>query len=156
MASVSMDEVSIRCMGCSQIKTLEKAAFEGWKICSHCNFTICEFCCKNLEKQQYCLSYLCSSQNRKINLVPLPVAKIIIFAQGNYQSEYKQGLLYKLFYKDQEKLKTPAFFIAAEKEKQIIEADNKPSKVQEEIWKNFQLVITKRKGGKFITWERVM
>lgn len=41
-------------------------------------------------------------------------------------------------------------------EKEEPQLDNDMSTIQEEIWKNFQLVITKRKGGKFITWERVL
>jgi len=50
---------------------------------------------------------------------------------------------------------TPAFFIVQEKKTDVPE-NEKPTKIQEEIWKNFQLVVTKRKGGKFISWERVL
>ncbi|NUM34629.1 MAG: hypothetical protein HUU50_08800 [Candidatus Brocadiae bacterium] len=155
MITLKTDEVSIRCMGCSKLSTLEEAIREEWKMCKFCNFTICSFCLMNLGQEKQCLSYVCLSKKRAIDPVGLPVEKIIIFAQENYQSDYRQGLLYQLFYKDQEKLYAPPFFVVQEK-KDTIEEEEKPTKLQEEVWKNFQVVITKRKGGKFVTWERVV
>lgn len=87
--------------------------------------------------------------------IPIPIERILVFAQENSQNEYKQGLLYKLFYEERERMHTPAFFIVQEKKTDVPE-NEKPTKIQEEIWKNFQLVVTKRKGGKFISWERVL
>ena len=152
---LTMDEVSIRCMGCFEKLNLEQAVRNGWKMCKHCNFTICSLCLNDLEEPKKCLSHVCSSKKRLLLVEPLPVEKIIIFAQNNYQSDYHQGILYKLFYKDKEKLYAPPFFSVQEKESELEEIEQ-PSQVQQEIWKNFQLVITKRKRGKFITWERVI
>ncbi len=155
MITLKTDEVSIRCMGCSQLSTLEDAIRQEWRMCKFCNFTICNFCLEHLGSERQCLSYICLSKKRALDPVPLPVEKIIIFAQENYQSDYRQGLLYQLFYKEREKLYAPPFFVVQEKKDQVQE-EEKPTKLQEEVWKNYQVVITKRKGGKFVTWERVV
>ena len=151
-----MDEVSIRCMGCFQPVTLEEAVRAGWQMCQACNFPICPFCYADLGAGKICISNVCSGKQRTLQPVPLPIEKIIIFAQENYQADYQKGLLYKLFYQENERQYAPPFFAVKEKVQQQTLVEEKPSKVQQEVWKNFQLVITKRRGGKFITWERVI
>lgn len=153
--SLKMDEVSIRCMGCFQQKTLEQAVREGWQMCKTCQFAICMHCYQEIGEVKKCLSYICQQKNNDIMPIPIPIERILVFAQENSQNEYKQGLLYKLFYEERERMHTPAFFIVQEKKTDVPE-NEKPTKIQEEIWKNFQLVVTKRKGGKFINWERVL
>lgn len=90
-------DVSIRCMGCSELMTLEEAVRAGWKMCKSCNFSICELCYHDLGFEKKCLSFDCMSKHRTIELIPLPVDKIIIFAQKNYQSDYKKGY-YTIFF----------------------------------------------------------
>lgn len=152
--ATSMDEISIRCMGCNESLTLEKAVKKDWKMCENCNFSICSFCFELLDNMK-CLSYICSPNKLEISPIPLPIEKIIVYAQQHSQEDYKKGLLYKLFYQEQEKLHAPPFLTLKEK-KQEVNEEYKPSKIQEETWKNFQLVVTKRRGGKFISWERVI
>lgn len=151
-----MDEVSIRCMGCFQQRTLEQAIREGWLMCKTCQFTICNICYQEIGEHGKCLSYLCQQKNNDLIAVPIPVEKILVFAQDNMQQEYKQGLLYKLFYEERERIHAPAFFVVKEKDTDDVPEALKPSKIQEEVWKNCQLVVTKRRGGKFISWERIL
>lgn len=151
-----MDEVSIRCMGCSQIHVLADAVKMSWSMCGHCSFAICSFCRDHLDEQQHCLSHVCSQRKRIFDPVPLPVEKILIFARENEFEEYRQGLLFKLFYQGEENQGTAPFFSIQHRGQEIEEDLEKPTKIQEEIWGNSQIVITKRKGGKFITWERVL
>jgi hypothetical protein len=153
--TLQIDEVSIRCVGCSQQQTLAEAVRSGWKMCKHCNFSICSFCQENLGPNRKCISYVCSPKGRAFEPVTLPVDKILIFAQEYAYKEYRQGLLYKLFYEEQERCQAAPFFVIQEKNEEAVSEDLRPTHVQEEVWKNFQLVITKRRGGKFITWEKV-
>lgn len=153
--TLQIDEVSIRCVGCSQQQSLTEAVRSGWKMCKHCNFSICSFCLENLGADRKCISYICSPKRRQFEEVPLPVEKILIFAQEAAYKEYRQGLLYKLFYEEQERHHAAPLFVVQEKHQDEVAEDLRPTQVQEEAWKNFQLVITKRRGGKFITWEKV-
>jgi hypothetical protein len=144
-------------MGCSHLRTLEDAMRSGWKMCKYCHLAICSFCYQHLGPNPLCLSYKCSDKKRPLEAIPLPIDKIIIFAQEAYQADYREGLLYNLFYRESEKRYAPPFFVVREKKDTVAPAEEqRPTKIQEEVWKNFQLVITKRRGGKFITWERVV
>ncbi len=153
---IQVDEVSIRCMGCSTILALEEAARAEWKLCRRCQCAICNFCFDNLDEHKHCLSYFCTQKHQIIDPIPLPIEKILIFAQENYQEEYKKGLIYKLFFEEQEHLHKPSFFVLNEKKIELIDESQRPTKIQEEMWKNSQLVVTKRRGGKFITWEKMI
>lgn len=152
--NLSVEEVSLRCMGCSQLLSLEEAVKQNWQMCRHCGTGICSRCLGDLDVRRHCLSFACSSQRRIIDLMPIPVQKILAFAQEHYQENYRQGILYKLFYEQEETRHTPAFFVIKTKVEPDIEAV--PHTIREEMWKNFQLVITKRRGGQFITWEKVV
>lgn len=149
--SLQINDVSIRCMGCSQRSELDIALRNNWLMCEHCNFNICEECYGYLDEKK-CLSYICSARNREIKPVPIPIEKILIFARENNSTDSRQGLLFKLFYEQQEKSNSLAFFSTVEKKENI---ENRPAKIQEETWKDNELVITKRRGGKFITWEKI-
>lgn len=151
---ISVEEVSLRCMGCSELLSLEDAVKQNWLMCRHCGTGICARCLRDLDAQKHCLSFACSSHRRIIDLMPIPVQKILAFAEEHYQETYKQGILYKLFYEEAEQRHTPAFFVVKTKTNSQPDQDQ-PSTIREEIWKNFQLVITKRRGGQFITWEKV-
>ena len=152
---LKMDEVSIRCMGCSQPRTLEEAARSGWKMCKFCNFAICSFCYENLGESRKCFSFPCATKGRNLDAIPLPIETILIFAEEHAYRDYRKGLLYKLFYEEEEQKRAGPVFTIKELTAGQIAEEEKPTKVQEEVWKNYQLVITKRKGGKFITWEKV-
>lgn len=153
---LNLDEVSMRCMGCNTSQTLETAVRQGWKMCRLCNFAICGFCYENLDPAQHCLSFECTPRHRKLDPIPLPIEKILIFAQEHAYEQDQKGLLYKIFYQDQELTNAPPFFVVREKERAQPSLEDKPTKVQEEVWSNFRLVITKRRGGKFITWEKII
>ncbi len=153
--NIQMDEISIRCMGCNSILHLEQAVHEGWQMCKRCQFAICSFCYEHLDFGKHCLSYLCSAKHLAIEPMPLPIEKILVFAEENYLNDYRKGILYKLFYENAEQRLRPNAFVIQEKTDQPNPTD-RPTQIQEEVWKNFQLVITKRRGGKFITWERVV
>lgn len=154
--SLEISDVSIRCMGCTQLQTLDQAVRGSWKMCDHCNFSICAGCYGHLDEKKLCLSYVCSPKKRSLDPVPIPVEKILVFAKEHQHGEGKKGLLYKLFFEEGENIHSLPFFVSREQEiKNTADTLDKPTQVQEEIWKSFELVITKRRGGKFISWEKV-
>lgn len=153
--TLEINDVSLRCMGCSRSNSLDECLKDAWKMCGHCHFAICPVCYGYLDEPKLCLSYTCSPRKKTIDPIPLPVEKIIIYAREQQKQVSEGGLLHKLFYEEGERIHSLPFFVTKEKEEELGDIDDKPTQVQEEIWNNLQVVITKRRGGKFITWEKV-
>ncbi len=151
-----MDEVSLRCMGCQTSSSLADAVRGGWQMCGNCNFFICQWCGENRGEARFCFSYPCQRLRRPFRLGAIPVERIMIFARNSYRHSYREGLLYRLFYEDQEKTTSP--WTLSEPEARTVTAEGEVllPRVQEEIWLNHKLVVTKRLGGKFITWEKIV
>ncbi|MBI4615043.1 MAG: hypothetical protein HY720_15630 [Planctomycetes bacterium] len=149
------DEVSIRCMGCRAENTLEGAIQDEWRICDHCHFFICRFCLENLGDERYCLSYACRQAHRPIEAGPVPIERVLLFARVERARSRKKGLLYKLFFADGPGLDLPFVLREVEEEPDEDDPSRRPATVQEEVWRNHRLVVTKRRAGKFITWEKI-
>ncbi len=152
-----MDEVSLRCMGCQTSSSLADAVRGNWQMCANCNFFICQWCSDNRgEEARFCFSYPCQRLRRPFRLGGIPIERILIFARNSYRHTYRQGLLYRLFYEAQEKSRTPWTLTEPEPEKIASDGEVMLPHVQEEVWQNHKLVVTKRLGGKFITWEKII
>ena len=84
---------------------------------------------------------------------------MILFAESNKPEGITAGLLEALFFEDEQMGFMP-FYAAVEKQKQDESEDEdelslEPPKIQEEVWSSFGFVMTKRRRGKFITWEKI-
>lgn len=152
---VAMDEVSLRCMGCQSSASLAEAVRGNWQMCANCNFFICQWCSANRGEARFCFSYPCQRLRRPFHLGPIPVERIMIFARNSYRDSYRQGLLYRLFFEEQGAC-SPWTLKEPEPEKLDDTGEALLPLIQEEVWSNHKLVVTKRLGGKFITWEKIV
>ncbi len=152
--SLQLDEVSIRCMGCRENHTLEGAIRDEWRICDHCQFFICRFCMENLGDSRYCLSYQCRQAQREFALGPIPVERVLLFARSQVVRGQKKGLLHKLFF-ESEGGDLPWLLRETGDPERDDDLESRPVTLQEEVWRNHRLVVTKRRGGQFITWEKI-
>lgn len=155
--SLHLDEVSIRCMGCREHNTLEGSIADEWRICDHCQFFICRFCMENLGDSRYCLSYACRRDNRHLELGPIPVERVLLFARSQQATRGRKGLLHRLFFAGGD-LDLPFVLRESDEAGSPLageEVEERPTTIQEEVWRNHSLVVTKRRGGKFITWEKL-
>lgn len=150
---ISMDEVSLRCMGCQSPSSLIDAVKSDWQMCDHCNFFICPWCRERIGEARFCLSYPCQRTRRPFKLGAIPVERILVFARNSYRRSYREGLLYRLFFEQAEQAGSPWSLIAPDEQQA---PDAIVPRMQEEVWSNHQLVVTKRRGGKFITWEKIV
>ncbi len=148
-----MDEVSLRCMGCSNHIDVEEAVRRDWKTCERCHFFVCPECLADLGTDPVCLSYACQRLGRKMQVGSIPVEKVLFFAGREARSTDPDGLLYRLFYEENENLDLP--FTLVEVPEPEVEAQLGPLTVQEEVWKSHRLVVTKRRRGKFVSWEKI-
>ena len=154
--SLELDEVSIRCMGCREHQTLEGAIHAEWRICERCQFFICHFCLDHLGETRSCLSYTCQREEASIEDEPIPVDRVLLFARSQASLQRHKGLLHDLFYRSGPGLDLPFVLRENDEAPMAVEEEERPITVQEEVWRNHRLVITKRAGGKFITWEKIV
>jgi hypothetical protein len=152
---ISLDEVSLRCMGCQAASSLAAAARSGWRMCANCNFFICALCGEQARDGEPCFSPVAQLRGQPFRLVPIPVERLLVFARSGYRRIYRRGLLYRLFFEPVEARNAPYTLVEPEPPEAGLPREIGP-RIQEETWSNHQLVLTKRRGGKFITWERIV
>jgi len=160
MAVITTNTVSIRCVGHNGRATLKDAVSEGWRMCRVCLSFICPKCIKEFDLKMggVCPSFIFGIEKHQLSLAPIPVEKVLVFVEENKTEGITAGLLETLFYEDEQMGFIPFYATMDDKPKKdgSIEEDNaEPPKIQEEIWASFGFVMTKRRRGKFITWEKI-
>lgn len=105
-----------------------------------------------------CPSFIFGIEQHQLSLGPIPVEKVILFFEQNKKEGITARLLEALFFEDEQTSYMP-FYTEIEK-KNINDDDEKnlelePTNIQEEVWATFGFVMTKRRRGKFITWEKI-
>lgn len=161
MVTITTTTVSVRCAGHNGRATLKTAVEAGWRMCRICRSFICPKCIEefDLKMKGTCPSFIFGMDQHKLSPGPIPVEEVILFAESNKQEGITGGLLETLFFEDEQMGFMP-FYAAIEKKKgeEVEEEDElslEPPKIQEEMWSSFGFVMTKRRRGKFITWEKI-
>ena len=162
MTTITTTTVSIRCAGHNGKATLKEALEAGWRMCRTCRSFICPKCIQEFDFKMkgMCPSFIFGIENHPLSLAPIPAEEVILFVEANKQEGISAGLLEALFFEDDQMSFTP-FYASTElkhDKSEIMEENEKltePPKIQEEIWASFGFVMTKRRRGKFITWEKI-
>ena len=160
MAVITTTTVSVRCAGHNGRATLKEAVEAGWRMCRVCRSFICPKCIDefDLKMKGTCPSFIFGMEQHQLSPGPIPVEEVILFVESNKKEGITGGLLEALFYEDEQMGFMP-FYAAVEKKKEKEEEEEdlslEPSKIQEEMWSSFGFVMTKRRRGKFITWEKI-
>ena len=160
MAVITTTTVSVRCAGHNGRATLKEAVEAGWRMCRVCRSFICPKCIDefDLKMKGTCPSFIFGMEQHQLSPGPIPVEEVILFVESNKKEGITGGLLETLFYEDEQMGFMP-FYAAVEKKKEKEEEEEdlslEPSKIQEEMWSSFGFVMTKRRRGKFITWEKI-
>jgi len=163
MAVITTSTVSIRCVGHNGRATLKEALKEGWRMCRVCLSFICPKCIQefDLKRGGVCPSFIFGMEQHALSLAPIPVEEVLVFVEQNKTEGITAGLLEALFYEDEQMGFIP--FYATVEDKKLLggvaleesDENSEPPKIQEEIWASFGFVMTKRRRGKFITWEKI-
>jgi hypothetical protein len=107
----------------------------------------------------YCPSYILGIEKHLMELEPIPTERIIVFAEEFQPTSITADLLEDLFYDDYKQSSRPFYASVSQslesEEEKTVTSDSAYAKIQEEHWKSFGFVMTKRKRGKFITWEKI-
>ena len=159
MAVITTSTVSVRCAGHNGRATLKEAVDGGWRMCRICRTFICPKCIQefDLKMMGACPSFIFGIDKHQLSPGPIPVEEVILYVESNKPEGITGGLLESLFYEDEQMGFVP-FYAAVEKKEEEIDDDElslEPPKIQEEIWSSFGFVMTKRRRGKFITWEKI-
>ncbi|HUT82738.1 MAG TPA: hypothetical protein VMZ29_16200 [Candidatus Bathyarchaeia archaeon] len=158
MAVITTSTVSVRCAGHNGRATLKEAVAEGWRMCRVCRSFICPKCIQEFDFKMngICPSFIFGIESHQLSPGPIPVEEVILFVEQNKSEGITAGLLEALFFEDEQMGFMP-FYAAVEKE--LVSEDDElnldPAKIQEEMWSSFGFVMTKRRRGKFITWEKI-
>ena len=159
LALVSTETVSIRCAGHNGRATLREALDAGWRMCRVCRTFVCPACINefDMKMQGLCPSFIFGVDQHQLSPGPIPVEEVMIYVEQNKPKGITGGLLEVLFFEDEQMGFMP-FYASVEDKEEEMEEDElglEPPKIQEEIWSSFGFVMTKRRRGKFITWERI-
>jgi len=161
MAVITTSTVSIRCAGHNGRATLKEAVEEGWRMCRICRSFICPKCIQEFDFKMMgkCPSFIFGMDEHQLSPGPIPVEKIILFAEENKPEGITGELLEALFFEDEQMGFMPFYTEVTnsndEEEEEDDELSLEPPKIQEENWASFGFVMTKRRRGKFITWEKI-
>jgi hypothetical protein len=142
------EEILIWCSCCRKQIELDHALMQGWKYCNTCCHFTCADCLHDTGNK--CYSDLCRNIEEQPQLTTIPVEKIVLFSKTNQnpiQQMDKDSLIFKLFYRDEYIKNTPFEVLHQQAEAEV--------KTTEEIWRAHGIVITKRRRGKFISWEKL-
>jgi hypothetical protein len=160
MAVITTSTVSIRCAGHNGRATLREAVDAGWRMCRICRTFICPKCIQefDLKMMGACPSFIFGIDRHQLSPGPIPIEEVMLFVESNKSEGITGGLLESLFFEDEQMGFMP-FYAAVEKKAEEKEEDDElnldPPKIQEEVWASFGFVMTKRRRGKFITWEKI-
>jgi len=87
---------------------------------------------------------------------PIPIESIILFSKEQSVIDDgldRESLVYKMFYK--EEYLTRQSFESLKLHKEMTQAKGE-CLTREEIWKNNKIVLTQRRNGKFVAWQKIM
>ena len=147
-------EIAIRCQACNQRCDLEDAVKRGWRACACCGSFVCDLCLNDFGESFPCLSSVCLSQNRLFDPEPIPVDRVVVFARAQQLLEMEDSFLSRLFFEDVVGRGIEPYALQAVREEDRGDGDDQ-TRVRTETWQGHHLVITRRRRGKFVTWERV-
>jgi len=145
--------VSVRCMTCRSDRPVERAIEDGWKLCEGCELVICSTCIDAFaqDELQDCPSSYKGLAPHELAYVTIPMERILVFASLFLNDLDQDSLQYRMFYRD--RIASSGVLADMGEEDEDVLA-HRPSRVQEERWKNNRVVITCRRGdGKFVSWE---
>jgi len=160
VAVITTSTVSVRCAGHNGRMTLREAVAAGWRMCRICRSFICPKCIQEFDFKVggVCPSFIFGIENHQLSPGPIPVEEVILFVEQNKPEGITAGLLETLFFEDEQMGFMP-FYASVDKNVEGEEADDdlnlEPAKIQEEMWASFGFVMTKRRRGKFVTWEKI-
>jgi hypothetical protein len=153
------DDIELVSVATGRRVTLEVAAREGWVVCDHCGApyepTDVDLL-REGDDTARCVSDVCRHRRSPLVTAVLPVDRIVVFAQTRMHREFREGVLFRLFYQDDERSIHPHFTLRErapddDGPRRPVMPEVEP-RVQEENWAGKGLVITKRRRGKFVTW----
>ena len=151
---LTMSEVAIRCQACNAHSELDKAVKAGWQSCIHCGSFVCADCLADLGESFPCLSSACMRAERMFSATPIPIDRVLVFARTQQLLDMEDSFLSRVFF-DEYGAWGPNGYALRGTEQAAAPPQDDPGKVQAETWEGHQLVITRRKRGRFVTWERV-
>ena len=155
---LEVDDIELVSVASGVRVSLDRAMREGWVVCHHCGApydpTDVELLREEYGDSAQCLSDACRRRSGPLITDPLPLERIVVFATANMHREFREGLLYQLFYADDADRTHPHFMLR----EQGSDAAPQPlipqpeARIQEENWSGMGLVITKRRRGRFVAW----
>ncbi|HUU77081.1 MAG TPA: hypothetical protein VMX55_01960 [candidate division Zixibacteria bacterium] len=160
MAVITTTTVSVRCAGHNGRATLKEAVEAGWRMCRICRSFVCPNCIQEFDMKMMgkCPSFIFGIEEHQLSPGPIPVEEVILFVESNKSEGITAGLLESLFFEDEQMSFMP-FYAEVDNKKEEQEEDDELNleapKIQEEMWSSFGFVMTKRRRGKFITWEKI-
>ncbi|MGE3853347.1 MAG: hypothetical protein AB7K09_16530 [Planctomycetota bacterium] len=155
------DDIELVSVATGRRVTLDTAMREGWVVCHHCGApydpTDVQLLREDGGEHAACISDACRRRSAPLQTDPLPLERIVVFAASNMEREFREGLLYQLFYAGDSDRIHPHFTL---REQGTADAAARPApvvpqaeaRIQEENWSGMGLVITKRRRGKFVAW----
>ena len=160
MAVITTSTVSVRCAGHNGRVTLKEAVEAGWRMCRVCRSFICPKCIEefDLKVNGLCPSFIFGIEEHQLSPGPIPVEEVILSVENNKKEGITGGLLESLFFEDEQMGFMPFYATVNAKEEEEEDEENlslEPTKIQEEMWSSYGFVMTKRRRGKFITWEKI-
>ena len=155
--TIQITEVAIRCQACNGRCDLADAVKLGWRACVNCGTFVCDQCLEEMDADFPCLSSVCLAGGRPFEPEPIPVDRVLVFARAQQTVEMADSLLTRLFFADMPQFGAQPYVLKALENRQGTETTepDDQAKVQAETWAGHHLVITRRKRGQFVTWERV-
>jgi hypothetical protein len=150
-------EIAIRCQACGTRCDLVDAVKCGWRSCTHCGTFLCHDCLTDLGDASPCMSAVCMAAHRRFSSAPIPVDRILVFARSQQVLEMENSFLDRMFFAHDATRVGQAYNLrpVAGDAAGATPGDDALAHVQTETWRGHHLVITRRRRGKFVTWERV-
>jgi hypothetical protein len=159
MVIITTNTVSVRCVGHNGRVTLKEAVDSGWRMCRVCHSFICPQCIEEFDVKMNgtCPSFIFGMESHQLSPGPIPVQEVMLFVETNKQEGLTAPLLEALFFEDEQMGFMPFYASVNDNQPEEEEEEEEltPPKIQEEHWASFGFVMTKRRRGKFITWEKI-
>ena len=153
----SIEEVAIRCQACGERCELADAVKRGWRACQHCGSFVCGECLGLLGENFRCLSAVCMDAGRHFESQPIPVDRVLVFARAQQVLAMEDSFLFRVFFEDDIHHGHDDYTLQAQEPENASRAsdEDNPAKIQMETWQGHRLVLTRRRHGRFVSWERV-